>query len=137
MADEVLWPKFSAALDAEREALTPGDGARIRARTTAVAVAMGAAAGVAFIGSIFVPGMLGAPSWALYLTFALVSLPAGIALRIRFNVEDEKAARRVHELAARRRAEREAARTIGALGTGGDSVAVPGIVDDRVREARR
>jgi hypothetical protein len=137
MAGEVLWPVMSAALDEERDVLTPRDHAIIRARATGISLSLSVAFTAVILASLFVPSIAGWPTWAFYVAFLLAAMPSGIALRVTFNAQDAKAARRVHDLATRRRAEREAARTIPALGAGGDSVAVPGIVDDRVREARR
>jgi fatty acid desaturase len=137
MAGEVFWPKMSAALDEQRAILTTADHAAVRTRATATTTLGVIVATAAILAAFFIPHLADWPTWAFYVAVLVVALPVGVGTRLLANAEDAKAARRVHELAARRRLEREQARTTGALGAGGDSVAVPGIVDDRVREARR
>jgi hypothetical protein len=136
MAGEVLWPQTKVAVEAERGALTPNDDASFWVKSIGMTLASAVLIAPLGLVGLFVPALLDWPVWTLVVGLFATGLPVFAGIRVLHERADARLAAKVHELAARRRAQREVARTIPALGAGGDSVAVPGIVDDRVRDAR-
>lgn len=133
----MLWPQTQAAVEAAGIDLTATDRAAFHASANArTLLALTLVTAVVVGGGIGLPVALDLGTWALYVGFIGAALPASLVGRGWQLRADQRMASRVRALAAQRRAERAAATTIPALGAAGGAVAVPGLVDERVRGAR-
>jgi hypothetical protein len=134
------WPNSNDALREVGRDLTNVDRTRIDVRRLAISTVTIGGFTAGAVSLVLVGAEVLNLGTAGLIPIFMVSLLGGLwGVLAAGRRSDAALARHIRALAAQRRNEAQAARTIGALGASSAEapVAVPGIVDERVRDARR